>query len=135
MRETVWILPGVRVKELWKPHPCTRGPDVYNHWYSNCFARSIVTKLRCETIRTESISSSNLFPRQILFLFVKDDHVNSRAVFAMEMVLHARTNLFLFVFVGRTVIKSYTQHNTHTRSVYKNITQTLDNDKKSKQMV
>ena len=65
-RETVWILPGVRVKELWKPHPCTRGPDVYNHWSSNCFAKSIVTRLRCDRKRTESISSSKLFSRQIL---------------------------------------------------------------------
>ena len=65
-RETVWILPGVRVKELWKPRPCTRGPDVYNHWSSNCFAESIVTRLRCDRKRTESISSSKLFSRQIL---------------------------------------------------------------------
>ena len=131
MRETVWILPGVRVKELWKPHPCTRGPDVYNHWYSNCFARSIVTKLRCETIRTESISSSNLFPRQILFSFVKDDHVNSRAVFAMEMVLHARTNLFFVCVCGEDCNKVLhtTQHTQDTTT-----TQTLDNGKKSKQM-
>ena len=36
MRETVWILPGVRVKELRKPLPCTRGPEVFNQWWTGC---------------------------------------------------------------------------------------------------
>ena len=69
-RETVWILPGVRARELRNPHPCTRGPDVYNLWYSNCPATGMVTTLRCERISTESISSTKLFSRHILYRIV-----------------------------------------------------------------
>ena len=67
-RETVWILPGVRARELRNPHPCTRGPDVYNHWQSNCFALSIVTRLHVKREELKASQVRNLFQDKFFFI-------------------------------------------------------------------